>query len=96
MAADDHAELWLSTSEDPADKLRIVRMNRWTPSRVWEKYPEQKSEPIQLKAGQRYYIEALQIEGRVDDCLAVGWQLPDGTLERPIPGKRLSTAGGSQ
>lgn len=92
MAADDYAELWLSTSEDPAKKSRIVSMNRWTPSRVWEKYPEQKSKPIRLEAGRRYYIEALQMEATVDDCLAVGWQLPDGTLERPVPGTRLSTA----
>lgn len=92
MAADDYAELWLSTSEDPAKKTRIVSMNRWTPSRVWEKYPEQTSKPIRLEAGRRYYVEALQMEATVDDCLAVGWRLPDGTLERPIPGKRLSTA----
>ncbi len=92
MAADDYAELWLSSSEDPAKKSRIVNMNRWTPSRVWEKYPEQKSKPVRLEAGKRYYIEALQMEATVDDCLAVGWQLPDGSLERPIPGRRLSTA----
>ncbi|APZ95361.1 DUF7133 domain-containing protein [Fuerstiella marisgermanici] len=91
MAADDHAELWLSDSEDPGEKQRIVRMNRWTPSREWDKYREQKSKPIHLKAGRRYYIEALHIEATVDDCLAVGWQLPDGTIERPIPGRRLST-----
>ncbi len=92
MAADDYAELWLSTSEDPAKKSRIVSMSRWTPSRVWEKYPEQASKPVRLEAGRRYYIEALQMEATVDDCLAVGWRLPDNTLERPISGKRLSTA----
>ncbi len=92
MSADDHGELWLSPSEDPARKTRIVDMSRWTPSRVWKKYAEQKSKPIRLEAGKRYYIEALQKEDTVDDCLAVGWQLPDGTLERPIPGTRLSTA----
>jgi putative heme-binding domain-containing protein len=93
VAADDHAELWLSTSEKPTDKARIVTLNRWTPSRNWDAYPEQKSKPVRLEAGKRYYIEALQIEATVDDCLAVGWQLPDGTMERPIPGKRLSTIG---
>ncbi len=91
VAADDQAELWLSTSEDPKNKVRIITMNRWTPSRVWDKYPEQQSGPVRLEAGRRYYVEALQHEATVDDCLAVGWQLPDGTLERPIPGKRLST-----
>ena len=91
MAADDEAELWLSTTDNPKDKVRIVTMKRWTPSRRWDKYPEQKSKPIRLKAGKRYYVEAIQHERAVDDCLAVGWQLPDKTLERPIPGKRLSS-----
>ncbi len=93
MAADDHAELWLSSNETPSDKKRIIQLDRWTPSRNWDKYPEQKSKPITLEAGKRYYIEALHYEARVDDCFAVGWQLPDGTQERPIPGTRLSTVG---
>ncbi len=32
----------------------------------------------------------MQKEGGGGDNLAVGWQLPDGTFERPIPGSRLS------
>jgi hypothetical protein len=44
---------------------------------------------ITLNAGQRYYVEALQAEGQGGDNIAVGWQLPDGTLERPIPGNRM-------
>ena len=91
MAADDHGELWLSPTEDPGKKARIISMNRWTPTRVWEKYPEQKSKLVRLEAGKRYYIEALHTEDTSDDCLAVGWHLPDGTLERPIPGTRLSS-----
>ncbi|QDT05663.1 PA14 domain protein [Rubripirellula lacrimiformis] len=96
LSADDHAELWLSTSDQPSDKKRIIQLDRWTPSRNWDKYPEQKSKPIRLEAGKRYYIEALHHEASVDDCLAVGWQLPDGKQELPIPGKRLSTVDESQ
>ena len=91
VAADDSAELWLSTSDKPAEKKRIVKLDRWTKSRDWDAYPEQKSKPVRLEAGRRYYIEALHHEASVDDCLAVGWQLPDEAMERPIPGKRLST-----
>ncbi len=90
LAADDQAELWLSRSDRPEEKIRIIRLERWTPSRKWSAYPEQKSAPIRLEAGKKYYIEAVHVEATVDDCLAVGWQLPDGTRERPIPGKRLS------
>lgn len=91
LAADDHAELWLSESEDRAKKKRIVKLHRWTPSRRWDAYPEQRSKPIRLEAGKRYYIEALHHEATVDDCLAVGWQLPSGTMDRPVSGKYLST-----
>src|SRR5262249_46467798 len=40
-------------------------------------------------AGNRYYIEAIHKEAKGNDNLAVGWTLPDGTQERPIPGERL-------
>jgi putative heme-binding domain-containing protein len=89
MAADDYAELWLGPGGNAAGKSRILKMDRWTPSQDWDRYPEQKSEPIRLEAGKRYYIEAIQYERAVDDCIAVGWTLPDGTVERPIPGNRL-------
>ena len=91
VAADDHAELWLSDREDPAGKRRLVTLNRWTRPRDWEAYPEQASEPVRLEAGRRYYIELLHAEATADDALAVGWRLPDGTLDRPIPGRRLSS-----
>ncbi len=47
----NHAKFSLSDSEDRNKKKRIVRMNRWTPSREWEKDPTQKSKPIRLEAG---------------------------------------------
>lgn len=90
IASDDDAELWLSTDANPANKVRIAYVNGWTASREWNKYPSQQSVPINLTAGQRYYIEALHKEGNGGDNLAVGWQLPDGTFEGPIPGNRLS------
>lgn len=42
VAADDHAELWLSESDNPNDKVHIVDLNRWTRPRDWDAYPEQK------------------------------------------------------
>ncbi len=48
---------------------------------------------LTLTQGQRYYIEALQTEGGGGDNVAVGWQLPDGTQERPIPGNRMEVYG---
>jgi hypothetical protein len=92
IAGDDESELWLSTDANPGNKVRIAFLNGWTFSRQWDKYATQQSIPITLTAGQRYYIEALQKEGGGGDNLAVGWQLPNGTFEGPIPGSRLSPA----
>ncbi|WP_460920738.1 PKD domain-containing protein, partial [Pontibacter brevis] len=90
IASDDHSELWLSTDESPANKRRIAYLESHTNSREWTRYPSQKSAAVSLQAGRKYYIEALHKEGAGADHLAVGWQLPDGTQELPIPGNRLS------
>ncbi len=90
IAGDDFAELWLSESDDPTNKRKIAWTSYWTKPRDWDLRKEQKSKPITLVAGKSYFIEALLHEQGVDDCLAVGWKLPNGKLERPIPGYRLS------
>ena len=94
IAADDSAELYLSTDQSPEHATRIAYVDSWTDSREWSKYGSQQSAPVHLVAGRRYYIEALHKENWSDDNIAVGWRLPDGTLERPIPGERLSPWGG--
>ncbi len=92
IASDDGSQLWLSSDDNPANRMLIAYVDGWTSSSEWTKYSSQQSGPIHLMAGRRYYIEALQKEGGGGDNLAVGWRLPDGTLERPIPGSRLSPA----
>jgi hypothetical protein len=89
IAGDNTTELWLSTSSSPTGKVRIARSG-WTYARQWTKYAGQQSVAIRLEAGKKYYIEALHKEASGGDGLAVGWQLPGGTLERPVPGNRLS------
>ncbi len=90
VAGDDVAELWLSTSDDPNRKRKIAHTSSWTNQRQWDKSSSQKSAKITLEAGKRYYIEAIHIQGGGGDNLAVGWELPNGTQERPIAGNRLS------
>jgi uncharacterized repeat protein (TIGR01451 family) len=94
ISSDDNGELWLSTDSDPSNRLLIANVPQWTNPREWDKFPEQKSIQLPLNAGQVYYVEALMKEQGGGDNLAVGWQLPDGTLERPIPGFRLSPFNG--
>ncbi|MBE3097203.1 MAG: hypothetical protein IMZ44_08760, partial [Planctomycetes bacterium] len=92
IASDDNSELWLSTDDSPAN-LRatpVASVTGLTAPQQWDKYASQASAPIALQAGQRYYIEVLHKEGTGSDNLAVGWQLPDGTYERPIPATRIS------
>ncbi len=92
IASNDHSELWLSTDDDPSHKVMIAHISGATNPRQWDKFPTQKSVPITLMRGQRYYILALHKQGVGTSNLAVGWQLPSGTMERPIPGSRLSPA----
>ncbi|MDQ2656519.1 MAG: PA14 domain-containing protein, partial [Bacteroidota bacterium] len=90
IASNDHSELWLSTDEDAANRVMIASIHGATNVREWNKFRSQKSAPILLIRGKTYYIEALHKQGIGTDHIAVGWQLPDGTLERPVPGSRLS------
>lgn len=89
ISSDDKSELWLSTDENPANKRKIASVTGYTSPLQWTKYASQKSASIALTGGKRYYIEALHKEASGGDNLAVGWQLPNGTMERPIPGDRL-------
>ncbi|NDK55861.1 PA14 domain-containing protein [Pontibacter fetidus] len=93
IASDDYSELYLSTSEDPAKKVKIASVTGWTNSREYTKFASQKSATIALEAGKRYYIEAVMMDVYGGDHLSVGWQLPNGTQERPIAGNRLSPIG---
>ena len=98
IASDDNSELYLSTNDNPANKVSIASVPEWTASRQWNKFPSQKSAlPINLTAGQRYYVEVLQKEGDGGDNLAVGWAMPGEATSAPsevIPGSVLSPFSG--
>ena len=98
IASDDAGDLLLSTNDNPANATRIAFVGEWTDSRQWTKFASQRSAPINLVGGQKYYIEAIQKEATGGDNLAVSWQGP-GMAQAVIPGNFLSpfvpTAGGS-
>lgn len=91
ISSDDYSELWLSTNDNPANKVKIASVSGWTAVREWTKYHEQQSHAVTLTAGNKYFIEALHREIGQGDHIEVGWQLPNGTMERPIPGSRLAS-----
>ncbi|WP_028981758.1 PA14 domain-containing protein [Sporocytophaga myxococcoides] len=90
IASDEQGELWLSKDDSLEHKTKIAHVPTSSFFQEWSKFPEQKSEGIYLEGGKKYYIEALHKESLKIDHISVGWRLPDGTLERPIPGNRLS------
>lgn len=90
IASDNQGELWLSSDESQENISKIAYSIDWNNFREWDKYESQQSLPIYLIAGQKYFVETLHKEHDGGDNLSVGWQLPDGTFERPIAENRLS------
>jgi hypothetical protein len=99
IASDDHGELWLSRDSNPAHAVMIANVPGYTPPRDFDNTgggngdaEAQESDPIALKAGQRYYIMALQKEGTGGDNVAVAWEGPDCPIRDVIDGNFLSPA----
>lgn len=88
LNVDDGGEFWLSTDESPANLRKLITLTTHT-SRKWTTYPQQQSEPCQLAAGQRYYLEAFVKQGTGQDYLAVGWIGPVTNQIAIIDGKYL-------
>lgn len=94
IAADDAAELAVSTDEKPENAKTIAKTSTWTAPKQWTKSPSQKSKPVKLEAGKKYYIEAVMYEGAGGDNLAVAWSDAADAKAVPavIPGKNLAPA----
>ena len=73
IASDDSAKLFLSTDVDPKNKALIASVPEWTEATNFDKFPTQKSSPVRLEAGKKYYIEAIQKEDTGAANLSVGW-----------------------
>ena len=91
-ASDNSSELWLSTDADLSKARKIASIPRFdfVQPPGWSQYPSQHSEPIELKAGVTYYIEALQEQTTGGDYLSVGWQPPGESAISVIDGRWLT------
>lgn len=97
IAGDNSSELWLSTDDNPANRILLASVNNFVAPQNWDAQATQKSVPVALVAGKRYYLEILNKEGIGGDHLAIAWQgpgfnrqiLPNTYLEHPssLPGK---------
>lgn len=94
ITSDDSSELRVSSGEQPSSGPPIARVSSFVPEDAWDATTEQKSVPITLQEGRRYYVEALHLAGGGGDYVAVGWEQPGGRRERPIPGAHLSPVSG--
>jgi len=90
LATDDSGELWLSTDDDPSSIERIARIPGYSDVDEWTKFASQKSAPVPLVAGERYYIVALWKEGDGGDHCHVAWEGPGIPTHTTIPGGYLS------
>lgn len=89
IASDDDGLLLLSTDETPAKAVAIARLNGWCEVDEWAKQPAQRSNPVHLESGKRYYIEALHRQGDGADHVSVLWEGP-GVKRAVVQGVFLS------
>lgn len=88
LCGDGQCELRLGRGTAP--DTRVVAEVRGAVERgEWDAAPGQRSQPQRLEAGRLTYLEVRHKQGRGGGHVAVGWQLPDQRLERPIPALRL-------
>lgn len=87
MSSDGQGVLYLSTDENPANKVQIAAEPAWNGVRNWvvpdrrtAGNPENISGNILLEAGRRYYVEAVMKESTSSDNLGFTWQLPGAPL----------------
>ena len=94
ITSDNGSEFLLSTDDDPANATMICQVSgsQYTGNREWDKFPtEQKSQPVTLAAGRKYYVEAIYQEGNGGDGVAVAWGGPTiGAGPVVIDGQYLS------
>ena len=83
VAGDDNCQLWLSTDDTAANATMIAQVASWSGVAEWTKEAGQKSAPVSLVAGQKYYLEGLMKEGGGGDSLDVGWAGP-GIGDAPV------------
>jgi len=96
-AAGDDQTLFSLSPDDASDRaVALAYTSTATGWRVYNASASQKSAPVWLIAGQRYFLEVLHKEIYGGDLFNVAWQMPGQaapvTGDPPIPGAYLATA----
>jgi PKD repeat protein len=90
IAGDDQAGLFLSKDDNPNNKVLIAYNVNPVPFRNMKVFSTQKSAPVRLIKGVRYYVETQHKQNTGANHMSVAWVLPNGITETPIPSGRLS------
>lgn len=90
ISGDDQAGLWLSTNDNPANKVLVAYTEFPVGFRVFNSSPTQQSAQIRLVKGARYYVETLHKQGLQLNHLTIAWRKPSGLTEIPLSGSALS------
>lgn len=78
LAGNESAQVRLSSDADPIHAQTIITLSAATGERGFDESAMnvQRSTPVFLQAGQRYYLEVLHKEGSGSDHVAVAWTIP--------------------
>lgn len=93
IASQNDSQFLLSTNDQASGEVLIASSPAAGVSfRQWNANPSQRSAAIPLVAGQRYYFEIFHVVNQAPanpGFLSVQWQLPDNTIESPLPAYRV-------
>jgi len=73
VSGDDGVELWLSTDQSKFNRRKIAWHHGASGPQEWERFATQRSAPILLQSGQKYYLEILHKEHSLLDHVSVAW-----------------------
>ncbi len=76
VTADDRTSFYLSTDSLREHAVLVAEVPGWTGHSEHDKYPEQTSASIPLKAGKYYYFKLVHKEGGGGDFIQVFWEKP--------------------
>jgi hypothetical protein len=84
ISGDDDVELYLSTTNSAANKIKIANFKGSTSSQQWTKYSKQRSGVIYLQKDKTYYIELLHMAVSGTNHCTLAWQKPNESTFTPI------------
>ena len=91
VASDDASRLYLSTDENPANKVLVARVDTYTSFQAWNS-GIQESADIYLEAGKVYYMEVQHFANGGNDHASVAWLVPGSATKVAVPSTAIFPA----